>query len=58
MEPRSYLADTRVKKAVAASLVGPDAELVHDEDLGGQVDAHASVRLFSARAFLKSSIRS
>ena len=42
MLPLSYRAETRVKKAVAAfPVIGPDAELVHDQHLGRQVDASA-----------------
>ena len=46
MLPRSYLAETRVKNAVAASpVIGPDAELVHDEDLGSQVAPQSAVQV-------------
>ena len=45
MEPLSYLADTRVKNAVAAPDVGPDAQLIPDEDLGRQVHLHPPVQV-------------
>ena len=39
------------------SVVGPDAELVHDQHLGSQADFIRWSRLCSMRAFLRSSIR-